>query len=77
MTTATISSKGQLALPKEIRVTLGLRFGFRANFVRMEDDNYAMLPATYSVKTLKVSIRKTHILGHGKLESFLRMLHLV
>ncbi|MCY4205604.1 MAG: SAM-dependent methyltransferase, partial [Bacteroidetes bacterium] len=31
----------------------------------------------YTEIARKVSIRKTHILGHGKLESFLRMLHLV
>ncbi len=58
MATATISSKGQLTLPKEIRGALGLSPGDRVNFVRMEDGNYAVLPATHSVQTLKGFLRR-------------------
>ncbi len=58
MPTATVSLKGQLTLPKEIRVALGLRPGDRVNFVRMEDGNYAVLPATHSVQTLKGFLRR-------------------
>jgi len=53
MTTATITSKGQLTLPKEIRTALGVGPGDRVDFVRMEDGNFAVLPATQSVKSLK------------------------
>lgn len=53
MTTATITSKGQLTLPKEIRIALGVGPGDRVDFVRMEDGNFAVLPATQSVKSLK------------------------
>lgn len=53
MTTATITSKGQLTLPKEIRTALGVGPGDRVDFVRMEDGNFAVLPATKSVKSLK------------------------
>lgn len=53
MTTATITSKGQLTLPKEIRIALGVGPGDRVDFVRMEDGNFAVLPATRSVKSLK------------------------
>jgi AbrB family looped-hinge helix DNA binding protein len=53
MTTATITSKGQLTLPKEIRTALGVGPGDRVDFVRMEDGNFAVLPATRSVKSLK------------------------
>ncbi len=58
MATAIISSKGQLTLPKQIRVALGLSPGDRVNFVRMEDGNYAVLPATHSVQTLKGLLRR-------------------
>ena len=58
MATATISSKGQLTLPKEIRIALGLSPGDRVNFVRMEDGNYAVLPASHSVQTLKGFLRR-------------------
>ena len=58
MATATLTSKGQLTLPKEVRTALGLGPGDRVDFVRMEDGNFAVLPATQSVKSLKGLIPK-------------------
>ena len=58
MTTATITSKGQLTLPKAVRDALDLHPGDRVNFVRMEDGNYAVLPATQPVMALKGIIAK-------------------
>lgn len=53
MTAATLTSKGQLTLPKDVRAALGVGPGDRVDFVRMDDGNYAVLPATQSVKSLK------------------------
>lgn len=53
MTAATLTSKGQLTLPKDVRVALGVGPGDRVDFVRMEDGNFAVVPATHSVKKLK------------------------
>lgn len=53
MTAATITSKGQLTLPKDVRDALGVGPGDRVDFVRMEDGHFAVLPATHSVKSLK------------------------
>ena len=53
MTAATLTSKGQLTLPKEVRVAMGVGPGDRVDFVLMEDGNFAVLPATHSVKKLK------------------------
>lgn len=53
MTAATLTSKGQLTLPKDVRAALGVGPGDRVDFVRMEDGNFAVLPATHSVKKLK------------------------
>ena len=53
MTAATLTSKGQLTLPREVRAALGVGPGDRVDFVRMEDGNYAVLPAGHSVKDLK------------------------
>lgn len=53
MTAATLTSKGQLTLPKDVRVAMGVGPGDRVDFVRMEDGNFAVLPATHSVKSLK------------------------
>jgi len=53
MAAATLTSKGQLTLPKEVRTALGVGPGDRVDFVQMEDGNFAILPATHSVKSLK------------------------
>lgn len=58
MSAATLTSKGQLTLPKEVRQALGVGPGDRVDFVRMEDGNFAVLPATHSVKSLKGIIAK-------------------
>lgn len=58
MTTATITSKGQLTVPKAVREALGIGPGDRVDFVRMADGNFAVLPATKSVKTLEGIIPK-------------------
>ncbi|MBI1251391.1 MAG: AbrB/MazE/SpoVT family DNA-binding domain-containing protein [Alphaproteobacteria bacterium] len=57
MTSATITSKGQLTLPKPVRDAMGVGPGDRVEFVRMEDGNFAVLPATHSVKSLKGLLR--------------------
>ena len=53
MAAATLTSKGQLTLPKDVRDALGVGPGDRVDFVKMEDGNFAVLPATHSVKRLK------------------------
>lgn len=53
MTVATLTSKGQITLPKEIRMALGLNAGDKVDFVRMKDGNYALFPATHSIRTLE------------------------
>lgn len=58
MAAATLTSKGQLTLPREVRAALGVGPGDRVDFVRMEDGNFAVLPATQSVKSLEGLIPK-------------------
>jgi antitoxin PrlF len=53
MTAATLTSKCQLTLPKDVRTALGVGPGDRVDFVRMEDGNFAVMPATLPVKRLK------------------------
>ncbi|MDZ7628561.1 MAG: AbrB/MazE/SpoVT family DNA-binding domain-containing protein [Parvularculaceae bacterium] len=53
MSTATLTSKGQLTLPKEVRLSLGVGPGDQVNFVRMADGNFAVMPAALPVKRLK------------------------
>jgi AbrB family looped-hinge helix DNA binding protein len=58
MAAAMLTAKGQLTLPKEVRAALGVGPGDRVDFVRMADGNFAVLPATQSVKNLKGIIPK-------------------
>jgi antitoxin PrlF len=58
MSTATLTSKCQLTLPRDVRTAMGVGPGDRVDFVLMEDGNFAVLPATHSVKSLKGLIPK-------------------
>ena len=58
MSTATLTSKGQLTLPREVREALRVGPGDRLEFVLREDGTYAVLPATRSVQRLRGMIGK-------------------
>jgi AbrB family looped-hinge helix DNA binding protein len=53
MATATVTSKGQVTLPREVRINLGVAAGDRIDFIRMDDGAYAIVPASCSVRSLK------------------------
>lgn len=53
MATATVTSKGQVTLPREVRVSLGVSAGDRLDFIRLEDGTYAIVPASHSIRALK------------------------
>lgn len=53
MSAATLTSKCQLTLPKDVRQALGVGPGDQVNFVRMQDGNFAVMPASLPVKRLK------------------------
>jgi AbrB family looped-hinge helix DNA binding protein len=58
MSTATLTSKGQLTLPKDVRLSLGVGPGDQVSFVRMADGNFAVMPAALPVKRLKGILKK-------------------
>ena len=53
MAAATITSKGQVTIPREVRASLGVAAGDRLDFIRMDDGNYAIVPASSSIRSLK------------------------
>lgn len=57
MVTATLTSKGQVTIPVQVRASLGLESGDRIEFVELEKGKYAIMAATHSVTDLKVMIR--------------------
>jgi len=53
MPTATLTSKGQLTLPKAIRHLLKVGAGDRVDFVVKDDGTVVLRPATVDVRELK------------------------
>lgn len=53
MTTATISSKGQITIPADVRHALQVDTGDRVEFVEIEPGRYEFVAATRSVTELK------------------------
>ncbi len=53
MTTAAVTSKGQITIPVEVRKKLGLKPGDRVRFVEGENGEYILRPKTGSIMALK------------------------
>ncbi len=53
MSTATLTSKGQITIPADVRRTLNVQAGDRVEFVQIEPGRYELVPATRSVRELK------------------------
>jgi AbrB family looped-hinge helix DNA binding protein len=53
MTTATLTSKGQITIPVEVREALGVDTGDRVEFVEIAPGRYEFIAATKSVTALK------------------------
>ena len=58
MSTATLTTKGQVTIPAKVRVSMGLDAGDRIEFIEMDDGTFTIMAATHSVKDLKGMIRK-------------------
>lgn len=53
MASSTVTSKGQITIPVEVRRALKLDTGSRVEFVEQSDGSYELIAATRSVKELK------------------------
>lgn len=53
MTTATLTSKGQITIPATVRAALGVDSGDRVEFVEVGPGRYEFIAATRSVTALK------------------------
>ena len=58
MAAATITSKGQITIPKEVREALGVGTGDRVEFVAEEKGVYKVVAATRDVRHLKWLVAK-------------------
>lgn len=57
MATATVTSKGQITLPKSVRDRLGVEAGDRLEFFELER-GFMVVPATRHITALKGSVPK-------------------
>jgi AbrB family looped-hinge helix DNA binding protein len=53
LATATVTSKGQITIPAQVRTALGVDAGDRIEFVEVEKGQFAIVAATRSVQELK------------------------
>ncbi|MHB1237757.1 MAG: AbrB/MazE/SpoVT family DNA-binding domain-containing protein [Gallionella sp.] len=58
MSTATLTSKGQITIPAIVRVALGVKAGDRIEFVQVEPGHFELVAATQPVTALKGLVRK-------------------
>jgi antitoxin PrlF len=58
MPTATVTSKGQITIPREVREALGIEAGDRVEFVAQEKGVYKVVAATRDVRHLKGLVAK-------------------
>jgi antitoxin PrlF len=58
MATGTVTSKGQITIPVDVRRDLGLRPGSRVAFVRTESGSYELRAETGSITALKGIVPK-------------------
>ena len=58
MSTATLTTKGQVTIPAAVRVSLGLETGSRVEFVEAGNGQYYIVAATSPVQTLKGMLKK-------------------
>lgn len=58
MSTATMTSKGQITIPAMVRSALGVEAGDRVEFVQVEPGRFELVAATQPVTALKGLIRK-------------------
>jgi AbrB family looped-hinge helix DNA binding protein len=58
MSTATMTSKGQTTIPKDIREKLGLKPGDRIHFVTLPDGTVRLLAQNLPITALKGMLRR-------------------
>jgi AbrB family looped-hinge helix DNA binding protein len=58
MPLATVTSKGQITIPIEVRAALGLHTGDRVQFIEAADGVYEIRPANLSIRALRGALSR-------------------
>lgn len=62
MTTAVLTSKGQITIPLPVRSKLGVEAGDRIEFVELDNGQFGIMAATEDVSSLKGIVGKPKVL---------------
>jgi len=57
MTTATITTKGQITIPKLVRENMNIHSGDRIEFIKINDERYEIVAATKDIQQLKGMVK--------------------
>lgn len=71
MPTTTLTSKGQMTLPKEIRDQLGLKAGDQLD-VSVQDRRIVMMPRTYHISDIVSFLPSTHYVSDEEMHEMIR-----
>lgn len=58
MSSATVTSKGQVTIPVDVRHRLGIESGDRIEFVEVADGEFVIRPVIQDVRALKALLKK-------------------
>jgi antitoxin PrlF len=58
MPSATVTSKGQITIPAQVRMSLGLGAGDKIDFVEIEKGQFVLKPRTASIRDLEGCVPK-------------------
>lgn len=73
MSTATITSKGQVTIPASVRADLHVEPGDRLEFIKVKDGLYEMMAATQDVQRLKGIIKSKRVVSIEEMNSAIKM----
>jgi AbrB family looped-hinge helix DNA binding protein len=59
MATASVTSKGQITIPAEVRKDLGLKTGDQVSFIKGENGEYILKPKTGSIMDMEGILKWT------------------
>jgi AbrB family looped-hinge helix DNA binding protein len=72
MTTATITSKGQITIPASVRQDLHIGPGDRLEFVRLAEGRYEVVAATNDASCIKGMIKTSKIVSIEEMDNAIR-----
>jgi antitoxin PrlF len=57
MTTATITTKGQITIPKLVRETMHIHSGDRIEFIKLDNERYEIIAVSKDIHELKGMVK--------------------